>query len=275
MMPAMRLFSCLRFRAISRRASLFGSALLAVCLLPAASAEQAYLAAATNFRHAAESLSRDFEAATGHSIILSTGSTGMLYAQIIHGAPFDIFLAADAARPKRLEDAGQIVPGSRQTYAIGQLVLWSPVTNGQRLDGRSVLTRANFAKLAMANPALAPYGAAAQEVLQELDLDEALQEKIVTGQNIGQTFALVATGNAELGFVALSSVQALKRRKSAYWLVPQVLYTPIEQQGVLLASAQDNAAAIAFMAYLKTPQAQRLIAKHGYKASDRLTEPPT
>lgn len=258
---------------IAKRAGKCGVALFILGFIPAASAEQAYLAVATNFRHAAESLTEDFETTTGHTLTLTTGSTGKLYAQIVHGAPFDVFLAADTTRPQRLETTGQAVLGSRQTYAIGQLVLWSKTTPQQPLDGPAYLTTASFRNLAMANPALAPYGAAARQVLQNLGLQKSLQRKIVMGQNIGQAFALVATGNAELGFVALSNVQARPHQQGAYWLVPQDLYTPIQQQGVLLTRAKNNKAAIAFMAYLRSPRAQNLIIDYGYQGTQITRKP--
>ena len=204
----------------------------------------------------------DFEASTDYEVTLTSGATGQLYAQIINGAPFDVLLAADQARPARLEQGGQAVTGSRFTYGLGQLALWSPAINPVNAQ---TLEQGSFRRLAMANPDLAPYGKAAQEALDILGLSETLSPKIVQGQNIGQAYGLVATGNAELGFVALSAViQAEPSQKGYYWTVPQSFHRPIKQDAVLLSRAEDNDAAKAFLDYLKSDAGKAVIAAYGY-----------
>ncbi len=204
----------------------------------------------------------DFEASTDYEVTLTSGATGQLYAQIINGAPFDVLLAADQARPARLEQGGQAVTGSRFTYGLGQLALWSPAINPVNAQ---TLEQGSFRRLAMANPDLAPYGKAAQEALDILGLSETLSPKIVQGQNIGQAYGLVATGNAELGFVALAAViQAAPSHKGYYWAVPQNFHRPIKQDAVLLARAEDNDAAKAFLDYLKSDAGKAVIAAYGY-----------
>ncbi|MDT8327290.1 MAG: molybdate ABC transporter substrate-binding protein [Roseovarius sp.] len=229
----------------------------------AAHAETATIAVATNFAEAAEDLITRFEAQADHRIALVTGSTGKLFAQITEGAPFDAFLAADQARPTRLETEGRAVIGSRFTYATGQLVLWSATPGAIKHDGASVLRAGGFAHLAIANPDLAPYGLAAKQALQGLDLWDALTPKLVMGQNIGQTFSMVATGNAELGLVAKSyAISTRNRQAGSLWEVPETLYDPIRQDAVLL--EDKNAAARDFLAYLKTSEARAVILGHGY-----------
>lgn len=229
----------------------------------AAQAGTATIAVATNFAEAAEDLISRFEAQTEHRITLVTGSTGKLFAQIIQGAPFDAFLAADQARPARLEAENRAVTGSRFTYAKGQLALWSATPSVTTPDGATVLRAGDFAHLAIANPDLAPYGLAAKQALQGLDLWEALKPKLVMGQNIGQAFSMVATGNAELGLVAKSyAISARNRQSGGLWEVPETLYDPIRQDAVLL--TETNAVARDFLTYLKTPEARAVIAGYGY-----------
>jgi molybdate transport system substrate-binding protein len=232
----------------------------------AACAEEAIIALAANFKDTADKLEADFESRTGHDIILTAGSTGKLYAQIVNGAPFDIFLAADQVRPRLLEERNKIVQGSRFTFATGRLVLWS--SDASRLNntnGAVILSDGDFRRLAIANPDLAPYGAAAREVMQNLGTWEVLQSKIVMGENISQGFTFVATGNAELGFVALSSVLANDEYSGSYWEPPPVLYTPIKQDAVWLKRAENNKAAQDFLAYLKSDDARAIIADLGYR----------
>ena len=231
--------------------------------LPAGSAgaAEALVAVAANFTAPAQALGERFEAATGHRVAFSFGSTGHLYAQITQGAPFDAFLAADADRPARLEVGGMAVAGSRFSYALGRLVLWS--RDAQRVDPDGhVLERGEFRRLAVANPATAPYGAAAVAVLEALALRETLAPKLVEGANVAQTFQFVATGNAELGFVALSQVLD---RGGSRWLVPDTLYPPIRQQAVLLSPGRGNPAAAAFLEYLRGEEARELIRALGYE----------
>jgi molybdate transport system substrate-binding protein len=230
-----------------------------------ASAEEALVAVATNFSEVIEQLEAGFESASGHSLTVATGSTGKLYAQINIGAPFDILLAADHRRPELLEEAGLAVAGSRFTYAIGRLTLWSPDPERVAANGAETLQAGAFRKLAIANPELAPYGAAARETLAALGLLETLEEKLVMGETIGQTHALVATGNAELGFVALSYILSPRnKRPGSRWDVPLELHSPIRQDALLLMRAVDNAAARAFLEYLQNDTARGVIERFGY-----------
>lgn len=231
-------------------------------LLPnAAEADRLHAAVASNFQPAMVVLARDFERQSGHQLTLSYGSTGKHYAQIVNGAPFDVFLAADVERPRRLESDGLAVTGSRFTYAVGKLVLWSP-RPGRFEDGAKALAEGDFRFLAIANPRTAPYGLAAQQVLGNLGRWESLQSRIVRGGNIGQTFAYVKSGNAELGFVALSQLAGLDESdRGSTWAVPDELYVSIEQQAVLLA---DREAARAFLDFLRSEPAAAVIRLHGY-----------
>lgn len=242
--------------------------LAAVCLMIAAAAparaDEALVAVAANFAHAAEALESAFEAASEHEVTIATGSTGQLYAQIVHGAPFDVFLAADAERPRLLERSGAAAAGTRFTYAVGRLALWSPDPGRIPADGAEAL-RADIRRLAIANPDIAPYGAAAMETLRALGLDDALAPELVRAENIGQAYALTATGNAELGIVALSSVLSSRTGpEGSYWCVPSDLYAPIRQDAVLLARADADPAARAFLAFLKTDAARAIIESYGY-----------
>jgi molybdate transport system substrate-binding protein len=246
---------------------LSGCLLAALLLaLPApANAAQALVAVAANFAVPLETLRATFERDSGHRLSVAIGSTGKLYAQIVHGAPFDVMLAADRERPRRLEAEGHAVAGSRLTYALGRLALWSRDVGRIGADGAAVLRAGKFRRLAMANPDLAPYGAAARQALMALGLYDALRSRIVLGENIGQTFAMVATGNAELGFVALSSLREPDNAAGgSHWLVPAEFHEPIRQDAVLLVHGADNPAAQAFLAYLKSPAAQPLIVRFGY-----------
>ncbi len=223
------------------------------------------VAVAANFAEVVERLKPGFEASTGHRLQATTGSTGKLYAQISAGAPFQVLLSADAATPARLEREGTAVAGSRFTYAVGRLALWSARPGVVAEDGRSTLQAGAFRHLAIANPDLAPYGVAARQVLQATGTWAALQPRLVMGQNIGQTHSMVATGAAELGFVALSAVQRPGVAPTgSHWTVPQALYSPLQQDAVLLRPGADQPAARAFLAYLRSPEAQRLIEAHGY-----------
>jgi len=224
-------------------------------------ANEIRVAVASNFAHAITSISKKFEIATGYRVTLTFGSTGKHYAQIKNGAPFDVFLAADAVRPKRLEKERVGLPNSRFTYAIGKVVLWSPKANYIDSLG-NVLQQRQYRYLAIANPKLAPYGKAAQEILQARKLWGNMHGHIVRGENIAQTFQFIKSGNAELGFVAFSQIKRPSQAvEGSYWEVPQVLYTPIEQQAILL---KDNKTARLFLSYLQSDDALQIIHNGGY-----------
>jgi molybdate transport system substrate-binding protein len=238
-----------------------------VCIGTAASvsAEEAQIAVAANFSAPMKQIISDFERTTGHQIRASYGSTGKLYAQIQNGAPFEALLAADQKRPRLLEDDGVGVSGSRFTYAIGTLVLWSADPNFVDDQGKALNTD-DFAKLSIANPKLAPYGEASIETLKALGLQEAIEPKLVMGENIAQAYQFVDTGNAKLGFVALSQVMVDgKITKGSGWIVPGDMHAPIRQDGVILAKGRDNAAVIDLFAYLKGDQARAVIQAFGYQ----------
>lgn len=244
----------------------FGTGLLLVMLLTATSpsaAEEIHIATASNFRNAMASLVRTFEQKSPHRVVPIYGSTGKHYAQIVNGAPFDAYFAADVNRPERLERDGIAIAGSRFTYATGALVLWSPQAGYVDPHGY-VLESGTFRRLSMANPDLAPYGAAAQEVLEALGRWEALGPKLVLGENIGQAYLFVRSGNAELGFIARSQLAAAPPQDTgSLWQVPETLYHPIEQQAVLL---RDSDAANAFMTFVRSAEAAEIIQENGYAA---------
>jgi molybdate transport system substrate-binding protein len=239
--------------------ALFGLALGAFAA-PALAAET-QVAVAANFTEPAKEIAAAFKAATGHEAVLSFGSSGQFYAQIAHGAPYAVFLSADAERPKKAEQEGLAVAGTRFTYALGKLALYSRTPG--LADGGAALKAGRFAKLAVADPVAAPYGAAAVETLQKLGIYEAVKPKIVTGASITQTWQFVATGAADLGFVALS--QVIAEPAGSRWLVPASLYAPIEQQAVLLKTGATDPAARAFLDFLKGPQARAVIKRYGYE----------
>ena len=230
----------------------------------AAQAETVHVAVAANFTEPAKALAAILEKTTGHTAKLSFGASGAFYSQIKNGAPFDVFLSADDERPARLEKEGDTVPGTRFTYATGQLVLWS-AKPGYVDDKGEVLKAGQFNKIAIANPKNAPYGAAAVEAMEKLGLAAALQPKLVTGESIGQTYNFIATGNAELGFVALSQVLNAGHLKSgSMWIVPAQLHAPIVQDAVTLKRAAGNPAAKAWMDLMKTPKTKEFIRTYGY-----------
>jgi molybdate transport system substrate-binding protein len=242
--------------------------LLFVLLLASAGpalAAEVQVAVAANFTAPLQAIAPRFEQATGHKLVASFGATGQFYAQIKHGAPFEVLLAADDSTPARLESEGDAVPGSRFTYAIGSLVLWSADVN--TLDGSDAALHAGeFTHLAIANPQAAPYGLAAIQVLEKLGLREAVQGKLVEGQNITQAHQFVSTGNAELGFVALSQVyQNGQLSSGSAWIVPDELHDPIKQDAVILKQGAGNPAAAALVEYLKGPEAAKVIESFGYK----------
>lgn len=255
-------------RVAERRAGLRGSFVLAVALVllggqRGVTAAEIRVGVAANFTSTLSALAQGFERRTGHHVILSSGSTGKLYAQIKQGAPFDLFFAADEARPRRLEREGDGVVGTRFTYATGRIVLWSP--DPGRVDGTAkVLSMGTFTRLAIANPATAPYGAAAQQALEKLGLWKALQSRLVRGENIAQTFQFVASGNAELGFVALSQLRSKKGMGGSLWEVPETDYQPIAQQVILLRHARAPQAARQLLEYLHSPEALKVLQRFGY-----------
>jgi len=230
-----------------------------------AQADEAQVAVAANFTAPMKEIIAAFEQETGHEVKASSGSTGKLYAQIKNGAPFEALLAADQKRPELLEEEGVGVASSRFTYAIGSLVLWSADAEAVD-DGPAVLEANGFNKLSIANPKLAPYGEAAMETLDALGLKEAVEPKLVMGENIAQAIQFVDTGNADLGFVALSQVmQGGQITKGSGWVVPGDMHAPIRQDAVLLKRGADNPAVNALMTYLKGDKAHAIIHSFGYE----------
>ena len=229
-------------------------------------AAQTTVAVAANFTDAAKEIAAAYKAKTGNDAVLSFGASGQFYTQITQGAPFEVFLSADDERPKRAVTDGYGVEGTTFTYAIGKLVLWSKQPGF--VQGEATLHNASFDKLSICNPAAAPYGAAAVEAMKSLKLYDALQPKLVVGANISQAYQFVQTGNAEVGFVALS--QVIDDRAGSKWMVPQNLYAPIRQDAVLLERGAGNEAAVGFLAFLRGPEAAAIIRKYGYElgASD-------
>ena len=240
---------------------LTGLMILPEALLP----DEIRLAVASNFAPAMKTLVSRFEQESGHEVRLSFGSTGKQYAQIINGAPFDAFFAADTARPERLEAEGQAIAGSRFTYARGKLVLWSPDPGKVDAEGH-VLSRDSFRFLAIANPKLAPYGEAARQVLQHLELWVGLEPRLVRGENIGQAFQFVRSGNADLGFVAWSQLVAANLvNTGSNWSVPALLHDPIDQQAVRMSKRE---AVGDFIAFVRSTEGQAIIIQNGYEIPD-------
>jgi len=242
--------------------------LLASCVAhaPIAAADDVLVAVAASFMPAMASLAEAFEHATEHRVEIASGSTGALYAQASQGAPFDVFVAADAERPRRLADAGIGIDATRATIAFGQLVLFS--SNATLIDARGLdaLRDPNVRRIAIANPRVAPYGLAAQQALEALGLWDSSSPRIVRGESVAQTFAMIATGNAELGFVALAQVIGLTRERGAYTVIPQQYYAPIQQDAIVLTRARDHAAAFAFQAFLLSEPARATLESFGYRA---------
>lgn len=257
-------FGCTRhtmsFR-ISRRVFLL---LFLVVIADAACAEQVTAAVAANFTSTITRLAPDFEHTTGHKLVVSVGATGKLYAQIANAAPFDVLLSADDETPRRMETEGLAVPGTRFTYAIGRLVLWSPQPG--IVDSRGdILRTGDMARLAIANPKTAPYGAAAVQTMKKLGAWERLSQRLVYGENIAQTLQFVSSGNATAGFVALAQVRALPASQAgSLWIVPVELHEPLRQDAVLLKRAAGNTAARAFLEYLRSTRAKIIIEELGY-----------
>ena len=227
-------------------------------------AEKVHVAVAANFAVPMEKIASAFERETGHTAVLSFGATGALYAQIIHGAPFLVFLSADQTTPLRLAREDRAVAASAFTYAVGKLVLWSPKPELVDAEGK-ILFSGQFDRIAIANPDTAPYGKAAIEVLSKLDLLKQVRPKLVTGNNIAQAFQFVSSGNAGIGFIALSQVYRNGHITSgSAWIIPDDNYTPIRQDAVLLKSGANNPAATALMDYLRSDDARSIIASYGY-----------
>ncbi len=241
-----------------------GLVAIALIGMQAAHAGTVLVAVAANFSAPLQAIGKVFTSETGHNLSVSSGATGKLHAQIVNGAPFEVFLSADQISPAQLEGAGLAVAATRFTYATGRLALWSATAGMVDANG-AVLKNGRFGKIAIAEPKTAPYGAAAIEVLTRLDVLEALTPKLVTGESIGQTYSFVATGNAVLGFVALSQVMQDGQLKSgSTWVVPANLHTPIRQDAVLLTRGKSNPAALAFLAFLQTDKTKALIKTYGY-----------
>ncbi|NBX54053.1 MAG: molybdate ABC transporter substrate-binding protein [Betaproteobacteria bacterium] len=229
-----------------------------------ASAAEVLVAVAANFMQPMQQIAQAFAKSSGHQIQVSIGASGQLSAQIQNGAPFHVLLSADAAIPAQLVQAGLGVAGTNFTYATGQLVLWSP--KPELIDPQGeVLRQGRFQRIARANPKLAPYGAAAMQVVERMGLTSDLQHKWVQGENVNQAHQFVASGNADLGFLALSQVaSATGKATGSIWLVPSSWHSPILQNAVLLHKGKDNAAALALMAFLKSPAARDIIRNAGY-----------
>jgi molybdate transport system substrate-binding protein len=244
---------------------------LTLAVSAAARADDVTVAVAANFAAPMKAIAAAFTEATGHQVVVSTGATGALAAQVANGAPFEVFLAADAATTARLERDGLAVPGTRRTYAVGRLALWSAKEDYVDTAG-AVLKTGGFAHLAIANPKLAPYGAAAVELLGKLGLFTALEPRFVQGGNIGQAFQFVGSGNAELGFVALSQVwRDGKFTSGSGWVVPAALHAPLAQDAVLLNRGADHAAARALLEFLRSPGARAVMQSYGYEPAPEAT----
>lgn len=243
-----------------KRRTLFAFAMAA--LLPfTAQAADVQVAVAANFTDAAKEIATAFEKKTGNKVVMSFGPSGNFFSQIEQGAPFEVFLSADAERPARLEADGYGVVGTRFVYAYGTLVLWSATPGFVDKKG-NVLAKGEFEHLSIADPAAAPYGVAAVETLKKMGLYDKLTPKIVKGASIAQAYTFVNTGSAELGFIALS--QVFKFPRGSVWYVPKDYYTPIDQQAVLLNPGKDAPAARAYLDFLKSPQGVKIIQSYGY-----------
>ena len=241
------------------RAGATALALVMGLALPAAAGE-VIAAVAANFTEPAKEIGALFTEKTGHTVTYAFGPSGQFYTQITQGAPFEVFLSADASRPKKAVEEGYAVPGSDFTYAVGKLVLWS--ADPARVDDKGAVLKTDLEHVAIADPKSAPYGAAAIEVMQKLGVYETLEPKLVTGKSISQAYEFAATGNAPVGFVAYS--QVIGKKGGSSWMVPQDLYKPIKQDAVLLKTGAEDAAAKAYLDFLKTPEALEIIRKYGY-----------
>ena len=254
-----------RFTRSSRSCLKLWTPIAALVMLPALLAAQAqagvtHVAVAANFTEPAQEIAALFKRKTGHEAVLSFGASGAFFTQITHGAPFEVFLAADSERPKAAINGGVAVPDSLFTYAIGQLVLWSRVVDVT--DGEAALKAGNFKKLSIANPVAAPYGTAAVETMQALGVYDALKPNVVQGDSVAQAFQFVDTRNAEVGFVALAQLYGITA--GTRWEVPSSLHAPIRQDAVLLKTGANSDASKAFLDFLKGPEARAIIERFGY-----------
>lgn len=241
-------------------------------LAPVSRAEEISVAVAANFASPMKQIAQEFEALSGHRIKMSFGASGKFYAQIRNGAPFEVFFSADQDKPSALENDGLVVPGSRFTYAVGSLLLWS-AKPGLLDKGPEVLKSGQFKKLALANPKHAPYGAAAVEVLDKMGLLEQSRSKWVMGENIAQTFQFVESGNADLGFVALAQVMEQgKIQHGSAWVVPPEFHSPIRQDLVLLRKGETNPAARDLLTFMRSARAAVIIESFGYATASTITE---
>ncbi|NMX93266.1 MULTISPECIES: molybdate ABC transporter substrate-binding protein [unclassified Pseudomonas] len=239
--------------------------LIALFTLGSAQADEVQVAVAANFTAPIQAIAADFEKDTGHTLVAAYGATGQFYTQIKNGAPFEVFLSADDTTPQKLESEGDTVKGSRFTYAVGTLALWSAKEGYVDAKG-AVLKKNEYQHLSIANPKAAPYGLAATQVLAKLGLTEQVKSKLVEGQNITQAYQFVSTGNAELGFVALSQIyKDGKVSSGSAWIVPGQMHDPIKQDAVILNKGKDNPAAKALVDYLKGPKAAAVIKSYGYQ----------
>ena len=241
------------------------ASLIAAFAFSSAQADEVQVAVAANFTAPIQAIATEFEKDTGHKLVTSFGATGQFYTQIKNGAPFEVFFSADDTTPKKLETEGDTVKGSRFTYAIGTLALWSAKEGYVDAKGK-VLSDTRYQHLSIANPKTAPYGLAATQVLAKLGLTDKVKAKIVEGQNITQAYQFVSTGNAELGFVALSQIyKDGKVTGGSAWIVPAQMHDPIKQDAVILNKGKDNPAAKALVDYLKGPKAAAVIKSYGYQ----------
>ena len=248
-----------------RASRLAPTALIALFTLGSAQADEVQVAVAANFTAPIQAIAADFEKDTGHTLVAAYGATGQFYTQIKNGAPFEVFLSADDTTPQELESEGDTVKGSRFTYAVGTRALWSAKEGYVDAKG-AVLKKNEYQHLSIANPKAAPYGLAATQVLAKLGLTEQVKSKLVEGQNITQAYQFVSTGNAELGFVALSQIyKDGKVSSGSAWIVPGEMHDPIKQDAVILNKGKDNPAAKALVDYLKGPKAAAVIKSYGYQ----------
>lgn len=245
-------------------------AMVAVALTtPIAKAATVKLAVATNFTDAMKQIATAFEQDTGHQSKVSYASSGKLFAQIQHGAPYDVFLSADTDKPVQLAQKQLAIGSSRFTYAQGQLVLWAPGLSLVTSNIQSTLSEAKFAHFAIANAKLAPYGVAAMETLKTMGVYQTLKPKLVQGENIGQTYQYIHSRNAQMGFVAYAQLIKTGHHKGDdYWIVDNQWHAPIEQTAILLTQAKNSDAAKAFMRYLQSPKAKAIIKAFGYNTPD-------
>ena len=238
--------------------------LILTMAVPPVFAEHILVAVAANFNPPFREIATEFERVTGHQVRVVSGASGAFYAQIKNGAPFDVFFSADMERPKLLEDEGLGVKDSRFTYAIGRLVLWSP--NPDLITGEETLRSKQYKRLAMANPKTAPYGVAAMQAMQKLELWDSVQPQLVMGESLGQTMGFIESGNAQLGFVALSQILDPKiKGQGSRWDVPTHLHEPIKQDVILLTKAKENPAAKLLMEFIGGAQAKKIIERYGYE----------